>query len=67
MNYDKTQEILNRLDELLTLIKIGESEVKNAIAYNNKYHGIGLSIDVPELQEARDTDIHEFNDLKHSL
>ena len=65
--YKHLQETINRLNELITELKIAESEIKNAIKYNIEYRGIGLVIDVLKMQDKRDELEQEYNDFKKSL
>lgn len=66
MKYKEKQTILNRLSEVLTLIRIKEGEVQTALAYNKKFDMLE-SIDIQEIQAERETFISEFNLLKRGL
>lgn len=65
--FKQAQEVLNRLDVLLTEIQIKSSEVVNAIAYNREYRIIGLEIDVKELQAEKKELEFEFRELTLTL
>ena len=71
MNYRKTQEVLNRLDELLIEIKIKENAIKCAIHFRKGYVSYHLKKEMEEIitghQNDRDTLIQEFNQLKKAL
>ena len=68
MNYKATQETLNRLDELLTEIKIKERDVKFSIDFNKKFGMIDTLIpEIKQLQDELKELEFEFQNLKRKL